>query len=125
MDSNPYTRLFKLPNEQIDAKPPHGSTTVSLRSFTILQSPYFNEHKKGPISSFSDRNYYLYVIVDALKHSKKLFCLNLTKQQEREYKTQQKTFYVPFDTSWFTDKDKSFLIMFNFEHTKFKQTQFE
>ena len=26
----------------------------------------------------------------------KLYCLNLTKQQEREYKEQQKTFHIPF-----------------------------
>ena len=49
---------------------------------------------------------------------KKLFCLNFTKQQEREYKTQQKRFHIPFDVSKFTEIERDFLAMFNFEHTK-------
>ena len=49
---------------------------------------------------------------------KKLNCLNLTKQQEREYKAQQKTFHIPFDTSMFAETEKNFFQMFNFEHTK-------
>ena len=64
MDCNTYTILLELPNEQIHAKPPHGSTTNILRIFTILQSSYFNEHK-GPISPSSDANSYVYVIEDA------------------------------------------------------------
>ena len=56
---------------------------------------------------------------------KKFYCLNLSKQQEREYKSQQKIFTIPFDVSKFTEKDKDFLTMFNFEHTKLTQTQFE
>ena len=32
---------------------------------------------------------------------------------------------MPFAISTFTDIDKNFLQMFNFEHTKLKQTQFE
>ena len=56
---------------------------------------------------------------------KKLFCLNLSKQQEREYKSQQKKFTIPFVVSKFTETEKEFLTMFNFEHTKLTQTQFE
>ena len=44
-DCNTYTRLLELPNEKIHAKPPHGSTTAILRSFTILQSSHFIGHK--------------------------------------------------------------------------------
>ena len=44
MESNTYTRLLEMPNEQVHAKPPHGHTTANFRSFTILQ-PIFNfEH---------------------------------------------------------------------------------
>ena len=49
---------------------------------------------------------------------KKLYCLNHSKQQEREYKSQQKKFTILFDFSKFTETDKEFLTMFNFEHTK-------
>ena len=56
---------------------------------------------------------------------KKLYCLNLTKQQEREYKSQQKKFRMPFRFSNFTKSDQVFLTMFNFEHAKITQTQFE
>ena len=56
---------------------------------------------------------------------KKLYCLNLTKQQEHEYKNQQKKFHIPFDVSNFTQSNKEFLTMFNIEHTKLTQPQFE
>ena len=56
---------------------------------------------------------------------KKLFCLNLNKQQEREYKTQQKLFHIPLDVSKFTKTDQDFLAMFNFEHTKLTHPHFD
>ena len=56
---------------------------------------------------------------------KKLYCLNLTKQQEHEYKTQKKKFTIPFDVTNFTEIYREFLAMFNFEHTNLTQTQFE
>ena len=56
---------------------------------------------------------------------KKLYCLNLSKQQERKYKLQQKKFTITFDVSKFTETDKEFPTMFNFEHTKLTQTQFD
>ena len=37
------------------------------------------------------------------KHYQKLYCLNLSKQREFEYKSQQKKFTIPFD---FTDTNK-------------------
>ena len=39
----------------------------------------------------------------------KFYCLNLTKQQEREYKSQQKKFHIPFGVSKFTESDQDFL----------------
>ena len=56
---------------------------------------------------------------------KKLYCLNLSKQQERKYKSQEEKFTIPFDVSKLTLTDKEYLTMFNFEHTKLTQTQFE
>ena len=55
----------------------------------------------------------------------KLYCSNLSKQEEREYKSQQKKLTIPFDVYKFTETDKEFLTMFNFEHTKLTQAQFE
>ena len=39
---------------------------------------------------------------------KKHYCLNLSKQQEREYKSQQKKFTITFDVSKFTKTNKNF-----------------
>ena len=52
---------------------------------------------------------------------KKLYCLNLIKQQENEYRSQQKRFHIPIDSSKFSEKDTEFLKMFNFEHTQLSQ----
>ena len=46
---------------------------------------------------------------------KKLYRLNLTKQQDLEYKSQQKMFHIPFDVSKFAELDQEFLTTFNFE----------
>ena len=56
---------------------------------------------------------------------KKLYCLNLSKQQESEYKWQQKKFNITFVVLKFTKTDREFLTMFTFEHTKLTQTKFE
>ena len=60
-------------------------------------------------------NYLTHAISETLK---KLYCLNLTKQQEREYKTQQKRFHIQFGLPKFTEADRNFLTIFNFEQTK-------
>ena len=44
--------LLELPNQQIYAKPLNGTTTAISRSFTILQSPYLNGHKKPNLTVF-------------------------------------------------------------------------
>ena len=44
---------------------------------------------------------------------------------EGEYKSKQKRFNIPFDVSISTETDKKFLTMFNFEHTKLTQIQFD
>ena len=51
--------------------------------------------------------------------------MNLTKQQEREYKSQHKKIIIPLDVSKLTDLDGEFLTRFTLEHTKLIQTQFE
>ena len=56
---------------------------------------------------------------------KKLYCINLSKQQESGYKSQQKKFTITFDVSKFTKTNKDFLTMFKIEHTKLTQAQFE
>ena len=56
---------------------------------------------------------------------KKLYCLNLSKQQEREYKSQLEKLIIHFDISKLTEADKEFLTMLNFEHTNLTQAQFE
>ena len=66
-----------------------------------------------------------YLTQGTSKTLKKLYCLNLTKQQEQEFKNQQKKFQIPFDVSKFTQSNKELLTMFNFEHTKLTQVQFE
>ena len=58
------------------------------------------------------------------KTLKELSCLNLTKQQEREYKDSM-PFHMPIDVYTFTDTDKIFLKMFSLENTKLTETQFE
>ena len=43
--------------------------------------------------------------------------------EESDHKSQQKKFHIPFDFSKFTESDRDFLTLFNFEHTKLKQPQ--
>ena len=43
---------------------------------------------------------------------RKLYCLNLIKQQECESKTRQTTFHIEYELSMFKETDKNFLIMF-------------
>ena len=50
-------------------------------------------------------NYFEYCLLKLLK---KLYCLNIAKQQERDYKAHQKTFNIPFDMSMFTDTETNF-----------------
>ena len=66
-----------------------------------------------------------YLTKDTSETLKKLYCLNHSKQQEREYISQQKKVTILFEASRFTETDKEFLTMLNFEHTKLTQTQFE
>ena len=46
---------------------------------------------------------------------RKLYCLNLRKQQECESKTQQTTFHITYELSMLTETDKNFPIMFFFK----------
>ena len=64
LDCDTYTELLELPNQQIHDKPLNGTTTSISRSFTILQSPYF----EGSTSPSLDGNSYVHFIVDAFTH---------------------------------------------------------
>ena len=66
-----------------------------------------------------------YLTQRMLETFKKIYGLNLRKQQEREHKSQQRKFTIPFDVSKFTEMDRKILTMFNFEYTKLTQTHFE
>ena len=83
------------------------------------------KYRVNEITEFMDAYNSNYLTQATSETLKKLYCLNLTKQQEQEYKSQQKKFNVPFDTTKFTQTNKEFLTMFNFEHTKLTQQQFE
>ena len=83
------------------------------------------KYRVNEFTEFMDAYNSNYLTKGTSETLKKLFCLNLTKQQEQEYKSQQKKFNVPFDTTKFTQSNREFLTMFNFEHTKTTKIQFE
>ena len=83
------------------------------------------KYRINELTEFNDAYTSSYPTHGTSETLKILCCLNFTGQQEREYKAQQKTFHIPFDTSMFTDTEKSFPQMFNFKHTKLNRTQFE
>ena len=83
------------------------------------------KYRINELTEFMDAytsNYLTYGTTETLK---KLYCLNLTKKQDREYKTPQNRLLISFDVSKLTETDRTFLMMINFEHTKLTQTQFE
>ena len=67
MDSNPYTRLLKMPNKLNHAKSYYGPTTAIFQSFAIIQPLYFYR-PECPISPTPDGNSYVGVIDDAFTH---------------------------------------------------------
>ena len=83
------------------------------------------KYRVNELTEFMDAYTSNYLTQGTSETFKKLYCLNLTKQQENEYKSQQKRFRIPFDTSKFSETDTEFLKMFNFEHTQLSQEQFE
>ena len=92
---------------------------VSLNDYQTTQ------HRLNELAEFMDAYALNYLTQGTSETLKRLHCLNLSKQQEREYKSQQKKIIIPFDVSKFTEMDKEFCTMLNFEHTKLTQTQFE
>ena len=83
------------------------------------------KYRVNELIEFMDAYHSNYLAQGTSETLKKLYCLNLTKQKEQDYKNQQKKFKVTFDTKNFTQQNKDFLTMFNFEHTKLTQQQFE
>ena len=77
------------------------------------------------LTEFMDAYTSNYLIQGKSETLKKLYCVNLTKEQDREYKSQQNKFHIPFDVSKFTEADRDFLAMLNFEHTKLTRLPIE
>ena len=69
------------------------------------------------LTEFMDAYTVISLTICTSETTKKLYCLNLTMQQECEYKSQQKTFHLTIDISSCSDTDK--------KHTKLTQTLFE
>ena len=66
------------------------------------------KYRINELTEFLDTYNSNYITQGTAETLNKLYCLNLTKQQEREYKTQQKTFDITFDVSNFTDLNQKF-----------------
>ena len=81
------------------------------------------KYRINEITDFMDAYTSNYLTHGTLETLKKLYCVNLTIQQEREYKLQPQNFHIPFDVSKFNALDREFLSMFNFDHSKLTQSQ--
>ena len=66
------------------------------------------KYRINELTEFLDAYILNYLTQGTSETLKKLYCLHLSKQQEREYKSQQKKFTIPCDVSKFTETDKSF-----------------
>ena len=67
------------------------------------------KYRVNELTEFMDAYNSNYLTRGTSETQKKLYCLNLTKQQEKEYKSQQMKFHIPFDVSNFTQSNKEFL----------------
>ena len=83
------------------------------------------KYRINELTEFMDAYTLNYLTQGTSETLKKLYCLKLSKQQEREYKSQQKKFTILFDVPKITETDREVLTKFNFEHSKQTQTQFE
>ena len=95
------------------------------QQYVSLSDYQTTKYRVHELTEFMDAYTLKYLTQGTSETLKKLYCLTLSKQQEREYKSQQKKLIILFDVSKFTETDKDFLTMFKFEHTKLTQTQFE
>ena len=97
----------------------HPQTLVKGLIGYVQQDVSLNDYHttKYSINELTDFKFWITSHKVRQKHWKN-YCLSLSKQQEREYKSQQKKFIIPFDVSKITEADKEFLTIFNFEHTK-------
>ena len=83
------------------------------------------KYRINELTEFLDAYILNYLTQGTSETLKKLYGLDLSKKQECEYKSQHKKRTIPCDVSKFTETDRKFLTIINFEHTKFTQTQFE
>ena len=70
-------------------------------------------YRINELTEFMDAHTLNYLTQGTTETLKILYSLNISKQQEREYKAQQKQFIIPFDVSKFTEIDREFLTIFN------------
>ena len=83
-----------------------------------LNDDQTTKSRLNELTEFMDAYTVNYLTQGTSEIPKNLYCLNLSKQKEREYKSQQKKLTIPTAVSKFTKTDKEFLTMFNFEHTR-------
>ena len=117
--SNPNEKPLNHPLTLVRGTIGNGKQDISLNDYQT------SKYRINQLTEFMDAYTLNYLTQGSSETLKKLYCLNLSKQQEREIKAQQKKFTIHFDVSKFTETDREFLTMFNFEHTKLTQTQFE
>ena len=67
------------------------------------------KYRINELIEFMDAYILNYLTQSLSETFKRFYCLNLSKQPEREYKAQQKKFTIPFDVSKFTETDREFL----------------
>ena len=117
--SNIHTKSFESPFTLVKGLIGYAQ---QYTSFNDLQTTKYRINELTEFMDAYTSNYLTYGTSETRKNN---FCLNLTKQQECEYKSQQKRFHIPFDVSKFSESDRNFLTMSDFEHTKLTQAQFE
>ena len=98
----------------IDSKPPnHPPTLVKGIIGYAQQEVSITDYQTtkcrvNELTEYMDAYTSTYLTQGTSETLKKLYCLNLTKQQEQEYKSKQKRFHIPFDTSQFSENRRKF-----------------
>ena len=81
---------------------------VSAQQDTSLKDFQTTKYRVNELRDFMDALASNYLTHGTSETLKKLYCLNLTKQQPRDYKTQLTTFHISFDISTFKKQIKFF-----------------
>ena len=121
MDINNLEYPYQSYNQVLVQSPKNHSLTLVKRFIGYaLQDVSLNDLQTmkyciNELTEFMDSYTSNYLTNGTSETHKTLCCLNLTKHQEREYNSQRNIFTL-FDVSKFTESDRDFLTMFNFEH---------